>query len=125
MAYRVISNKKYGEVQLLVTSNSTVIVAGNSSVSNVATSDEVLSGASISKIWFGSPSGNAAYWDIRRGSNLVFVADTSGYIDFAGHGGSITIDPSANLVCNLVGTAVGTLIITLKKIANTNGFPTL
>ena len=125
MANRVFNNKKYGTVSVLFTSNDSITVAGNSSVSNVAIGDEILTGASITKIWFGSPSGNAAHWVIKRGSNAVFVVDGSQMIDFSGEGSSITLDTDATLVANLVGSGTGTLIVQLRKIPAANGFPNL
>lgn len=125
MTYRVINNKKYGTVSLLFTANDNVIIAGNSTSSNVAISDEILSGGVITQIWFGSPSGNAAYWQIKRGANTILIADSTSYMDFRGTGASLTIDNSANLTANLVGSTSGTLIVELKKIPAANGFPTL
>lgn len=125
MAYRVLDNKKYGAARLLITSNSSITIAGNNSVSNVAISDEVLSGGSISQVWFGSPSGNAAYWLVKRGSNTVGIFDSTSYLDFRGNGQALNIDASATLVANLVGATDGFLIIDLKKEPAANGFPTL
>lgn len=125
MANRVFNNKKYGTVCVLFTSNDTITIAGNSTTSNVATGDEILAGASINKIWFGSPSGNAAYWAVKRNANTVFIADSGAFIDFSGEGASLTIDTTATLECNLVGTAVGTMIVQLKKIPAANGFPSM
>jgi hypothetical protein len=124
MTYSVLNNKKYGSVSLLFTANSSVVVAGNSSVSNVAISDEVLSGASITQLWFGSPSGNSAYWTLKRGANTVFVADSTAYIDFRGNGNGLTLDSNGTLVANLVGSTVGVIIVELKKLPSANnGFP--
>lgn len=126
MTYRVVHNKKYNSVTLLFTaSNTGVVIAGNSTVSNVATSDEVLAGASIAQMWFGSPSGNAAYWVVKRGANTVFVADSTAYMDFRGNGLTLSIDSAADLSANLIGATAGTLVIELKKIPTANGFPTL
>lgn len=126
MTYRIIDNKKYGTVTLLFTaSNTGIVMAGNSTTSAIATSDEVLAGAAINQIWFGSPSGNAAYWTIKRGGNTVFVADSTAYIDFKGNGLSIKLDSAATLDANLIGSAAGSLIVQLEKIPAANGFPTL
>lgn len=125
MAYRILNNKLYASATILFTSNDTIIIAGNNSVSNVAIGDEILDGVTISQLWFGSPSGNAAYWTLKRGSNTVFVADSTAHIDFRKNGNVLTIDSDATLVANLVGTTVGTLIVEIKKIPGANGFPTL
>ena len=115
MAYRIVSNKYNGEVNLLFTSNDSVVIAGNTSASNVALLDEVLVGASITQLFCGSPSGNSAYWEIKRGSNTVFVADSTAFIDFRGTGMAMTLDEAATLSANLVGSAAGTLYIQIKK----------
>ena len=125
MAYRVFNNKRYGTATILFTSNDTVTVAGNTTSSNVAVSDEILTGATITQMWCGSPSGNAAYWTVKRGANTVFVADSTAYIDFRGNGSGLTLDEAGTLVANLVGATVGTLIIEIKKRPGANGFPTL
>jgi len=126
MTYRITSNKKYGAAVLLFTaSNGAITIAGNSSVSAIATSDEDLAGAAITQMWFGSPSGNSAYWVVKRGANTVFVADSTAYLDFRGNGAGLSLDSSGTLSANLIGSGNGTLIVELKKIPATNGFPTL
>ena len=126
MTYRIISNKRYSTAALLFTaSNGNITIAGNSTTSAIGRDDEVLAGALITQIWFGSPSGNAAYWTIRRASNTVFVADSTAYLDFRGNGVGLTLDATETLSCNLVGTSVGSLIVELKKLPAANGFPTL
>lgn len=117
MAYRIIRNKLYQAVTLLITSNSTITVSGNSTVSDIAVddTDEVITGASIAQMWFGSPSGNAAYWEIKRGANTVFVADSTTYLDFRGNGNGLDIDANATFVANLNLATTGTLIVELKK----------
>lgn len=115
MAYRIITNSKYQATTILITSNSTITVYGNSSASNVAVDDEMVTGASIAQMWFGSPSGNAAYWEIKRGSNTVFVADSTAYLDFRGNGKAIDLDANATLVATLNNATAGTLIIELRK----------
>ena len=96
-----------------------VIVVGNSTVSNLAVGDEVINGAYITQVAFGSPSGNAAYWEIKRGANLVLSLDSTSYIDFAGAGMSLTQDATANLSANLIGATSGFVTIELQKVANT------
>lgn len=125
MTYRIVDNKKYGTVTLLFTaSNGGIVIAGNTTTSNIATSDEILAGASINMVWFGSPSGNAAYWTISRGSNNIMTLDSTAYIDFKGNGLTIKLDSAATLSANLVGTGNGSLYIQLGKIPAANGFPT-
>lgn len=117
MAVNVISNKKNASVTLHVASaNATLVVAGNTSVSNVAISDETLTGATISQIAWGT-DGNGSI-QILRGSNVVSVHDTSGYIDYAGNGMALNIYPAANLTVNFVDTTNAYCIIELQKIGS-------
>lgn len=118
MAYTILSNKKNTSATLHINSNSTIIIAGNNSVSNVAIGTEVLSGASISQIaWGCDPNGSI---QISRGANLVGVYDSTSYIDYAGNGIALDIHPSANLVVTFIGSANCSCVIEIqKKIANT------
>lgn len=111
---RITANRKNLSTTVLFTGNSTITIAGNSTVSDIATGDEVITGASITQIWVGSPSGNGAYWTIKRGSNTVAVWDSSGYFDYAGNGNALTLDKTGTLVVELT-TGPGTLLIELQK----------
>lgn len=113
----VVNNKKYETAIIHFVANGTVIVAGNSSVSNVASGDEVVTSGTIRRIWYGSPSGNAAHWTISRGGNLAFVVDGTGRIDFD-DGAVMTTDSAANVVATLVGATTGFLMVELKKTVN-------
>ena len=114
MAVRYINNKRQS-VDILITSNTTIVIAGNNSVSNVALGDQIVTGASIKQLVATSPSGNAAYWEISRGSNVVITPDSSSYLDLRGF--PLSIDKSANLVCELfrAGDDEGSLWIQLQK----------
>lgn len=91
--------------------NSTIVIAGNNSVSNIATGTQNLTGATITKIWFGSaPSG---YWNIKRGANLVYAATGSGFHYF--DGAALSTDKTANVVCELMGVTNGFIMIELHK----------
>lgn len=108
-------------VDVLITANTEIVIAGNSTVSNIALDDQNIIGASIKHVFCSSPSGNGAYWEISRGnttvSNVVFAPDSTAYIDFAGNGVKLDLDASANLVCKLVRAAddEGVLVLTLHK----------
>ena len=116
MAYRIQANRKNLSFTVHMTANSgDIIVAGNNSVSNVAVGDEVLTGAYITQVWFGSPSGANAYWTISRGANTVAVLDSTAYIDYAGCGNPITLDSTANVSATLTGSETGYLIIEMQK----------
>ena len=111
----VVSNRKNTSAVILITANSSVTIAGNSSTSDIATGDEVLTGASICQIFCGSSSGNGAYWSIKRGANTVAVLDSTGYYDYAGSGMAITVDSTAPLVANLHNGTEGYLLIEVQK----------
>lgn len=111
----VMINRKNLSATVLLVGNATVNVAGNSTTSDLAVGDEVITGGYITQVWCGSPSGNGAYWSVKRGANLVSVFDSTAYLDFAGNGNPIKLDPTATLVANLVGSTAGTLIVEIQK----------
>lgn len=111
----VMLNKKNLSATIHNATNATYTIAGNNSVSNVATSDEVLTGASIKQVWYGSPSGSTAYWVVKRGSNTVLVLEGTGYMDFAGNGGLLKQDSTGTVVLELVGSANGFIQMELQK----------
>lgn len=115
MAFSVENNKKNVSFVVHADATTTLTIAGNNSVSNVATGDEILTGASIKQVWFGSPSGNAAYWTVKRGANTILVLDSTGWQDFAGNGNMITKDGAGTLVLTLVGAANGSIMIEMQK----------
>ena len=115
MAYSILSNKKNTSAVILITSNSTITIAGNNTVSNVATGSEILTGCSISQIFCGSNSGNGAHWVVKRGTDLAAVLDSTGYFDYAGCGMALTIAPTATLVANLENSTTGYLLIEIQK----------
>jgi hypothetical protein len=118
---RIMFNRKNQSTTVLFTGNSTIVVAGNSTVSDIATGDEVLTGGYITQIWFGSPSGNTAYWTISRGSNVISVFDSSAYLDFAGAGNPLSLDPGATLTVGLTNSGAGTMMVEVQKLGS---FPT-
>lgn len=123
MAYRIQANRKYLSFTVHAVANTgDIIVAGNSSVSNVALSGEVLDGAYITQVWAGCPSGANAFWTIKRGANTVAVLDSTGYYDYAGCGNPITLDQTANVSATLTGSAVGYLMFECQKIGEGGTF---
>ena len=114
MANSIIHNRKYLSVTVHATGNTTWTIAGNSSVSNVAIDDEVLTGASIKQIWAGSSSGNGAFWTIKRGANTVVVMDSTAWLDFAGNGNMINKDNSATLEIELNNAATDEAFIMIE-----------
>ena len=117
MATRIFNNKRQ-QVDILFTANDTITVAGNDSVSEIATTGQIITGASIKQIMCSSPSGNGAYWEVLRGANVVFTPDSTAFIDFAGNGIGLDIDEAEDLTCNLYRAAddEGSIVITLRKI---------
>jgi hypothetical protein len=110
---RMIANRRNLSATLHFTANATIIVSGNTSISHLAIGDEVLTGASITQVWHGSP----AQWSVKRGSNTVGVFDSTSYVDFAGNGNAINLDSAATLVVSLdSSSATGYLMIELQKI---------
>lgn len=121
MTYRILNNKRGTSVHILFTANTSLTIAGNSSTSDVAIDNEELIGASILRAWCGSSSGDGAFWTVKRGSNTVSVFDSTAFIDFAGNGISLNVDPEATLVANINGSVLtASLILELKKIGTDN-----
>jgi hypothetical protein len=118
MAHRILANRKNLSTTLHFVSNGTVVIAGNSSVSDIAIDNEVVTGAYITQVWYGSPSGSVAYWEVKRGANTVAILDSTSYTDFAGNGNALRLDAGATLVANLVGSTAGYLIVELQKEGN-------
>lgn len=115
MAYSLISNKKNLAVTVHASAaNATLVIAGNNSVSNVATGDEVLTGATITQVFWGTDSGSV---QILRGANLVITCTQTGHLDFAGSGMALTSDQAANLVINFE-SANGFAMVELQKVGN-------
>lgn len=109
----VIINKKGLSAVIHLTGNATINVAGNSSVSDIAVGDEIVTGATITQVWYGT--GNGAYWEIKRGSNTVMFTDSTGYLDFAGNGITLNLDTTETLVANLNLSQTGFIVIELTK----------
>lgn len=123
MAYRIQANRKFLSFAVHAVANTgTIVVAGNSSVSDVASVGEVLVGAYITQVWAGCPSGDNAFWTISRGANTVLVLDSTGYYDYAGCGNPITLDSSANISATLTGSDSGYLLFECQKIGQGGRF---
>lgn len=118
MSYSIVQNRKNLSVTIHATGSNTITIAGNSTTSNVATSNEILTGAAIKQVWWGSQPNDGACWIVKRGSNTIGVYDSTGWTDYAGNGGMLTKDQSATLVLELVGTSNGYIMIDLQKIGN-------
>jgi len=104
----VISNTKNKTVLHFVATTTTV-VAGNNTVSNIASnSAATVLGATVRKVVHGAQGG---YWTLARGANTVAVLVNSGAIDLSSMGLSLPMDAAANVVATLSG---GTGFITIE-----------
>ena len=123
MAVTVVSNKPRTSVVLHVASaNATLVVAGNSSVSNIASPGETLTGAYICQAaWGCDPEG---YIIIKRDSTPVAFYDSTGQHEYAGAGMPITaLQSAANLSIEFAGSSNCFIIFELQKVGpelNTN-----
>jgi hypothetical protein len=92
-----------------------VVISGNATTSNITSnSSEVIVGATISKVVYGSAPNNA-YWTITRGANVVGVYTGTGSVDYAALGDHMGLYPTANLTATLTGSANGFIIVYLQK----------
>lgn len=123
MTYQILSNKKYGPVQILFTGANTVAVSGNSTNCPIATSDEVLTGAVVTRVWIQGPGGGANYMNLLRNTTLIGSFSGTNYMPYADHGAVISANNTANVTVTVVGAANTTLLVELKKIPAANGFP--
>jgi hypothetical protein len=90
----VISNQLKGKVVLHYVANSAnVIIAGNSTVSNVALSTENIGGATVRKVAWSSNG----TWTVARGANTLLILHGAGSIDFSAMGMGLNLDPAANI----------------------------
>ena len=125
MAVSVISNKKNLSLVLHVSSanSGNIVVTGNSTTSNiggtstcVALSDEVLTGAYITQVVWGSDGAGSI--QILRGANVAAVYDSTGQHEYAGTGMPLNMWPAANLAVNFIGSSNAFVTIELQKIGN-------
>lgn len=125
MAVSVISNKKNLSLVLHVSSanSGNIVVTGNSTTSNiggtstcVALSDEVLTGAYITQVVWGSDGAGSI--QVLRGANVAAVYDSTGQHEYAGTGMPLNMWPAANLAVNFIGSSNAFVTIELQKIGN-------
>lgn len=112
---RIIQNKKAGTVIIHATATDSIEVVGNTAVSNLAISDEELTGATIRQVWFGGESQNS-HWTIKRGANTVAVYNGTGHIAYFSYGTSLNLDASANLVLTHTGGSNSYIMVELQKL---------
>lgn len=113
MAYRILSNKENSTVVIHATESSgSITIAGNNSVSNVATGSEVVEGAAIRSASWGTSNG--AHWTVARGANTVLILGGEGNVNYAAQGTPIMLDTGATLVATLANGAAGDAFIVLE-----------
>lgn len=124
-----VSNRKNTSFVLHVSAANTgnVVVVGNSTTTNVngtttciATGDEVIGGAYITQVAWGSDGVGSI--QVLRGSSLVAVFDSTGQKDYAGCGIPLNVNPTANLVVNFVGSSNAYCILELQKLGTTSEY---
>jgi hypothetical protein len=116
MPVTVISNKPRTSAVLHVTApTANVVIVGNSTVSAIASNNEVLTGAFITQAAWGlDPAGTII---IKRGANTVAVYDSTGQHEYAGCGMPIkAYELAANLTVEFIGTSNGFIIFELQKL---------
>jgi hypothetical protein len=124
-----VSNRKNTSFVLHVSAanSGNVVVSGNSTTTNVAgtstciaTGDEVISGAYITQVVWGTDGAGSI--QVLRGSTLVAVYDSTGQKDYAGCGIPLNVNPTANLVVNFVGSSNAYCILELQKLGTTSEY---
>jgi hypothetical protein len=115
MPVTVISNKPRTSAVLHVTAPTISInITGNSTVSAIASNNEVLTGAFITQAAWGVQTGAII---IRRGANTVAVYDSTGQHEYAGCGMPIkTHELAANLTVEFTGSSNGFIVFELQKL---------
>lgn len=114
MATTITSNKKGTSVTIHLNSNDTIVVAGNSAVSNIASPGETLTGAYICQAIAGCDG--TGHIQVIRGGQIVAVYDSTGQYDYAGCGMALNVNQAANLEISFVGSANGYLMLELQKV---------
>ena len=95
------------------TANTTYVVAGNSTVSNiVGANGEIVSNANISKVWFSQPASGVC--TISRGANVVLVLNGTNYFNFTEGGVTIPDYGAANVTVQF-SSANSVLVMELVK----------
>lgn len=117
MAVTIISNRPRTSAVFHVTpGNSSIIVAGNSSVSNVASAGETLTGAYITQaVWGCDPNG---YIVIKRGTTPVAFYDSTGQHEYAGCGMPINVASANNINVEFVGSSNCFIMFEVQKIGD-------
>jgi hypothetical protein len=116
MAVSIISNRPGTSVVIHATpANSTLVITGNSSVSNIASPGETLAGAYITQAAWGCAPG--AVITIKRDDTPVAFYDSTGQHEYAGAGMPINIGQSAaNLTIEFANSDNCFIVFELQKV---------
>jgi hypothetical protein len=118
MAINYVKNQPNGSVIIHADATGSVILTGNSTVSNVALAGEYVIGSTIRQVWAGSVSPNI--WTVTKGNSTVnstiLVLDSTGWYDFAGSGGSINIAEAGETLYLTLSGGTGYIMLDVKKI---------
>lgn len=121
MSTSLVLKNSLNEATLWASTNTTFVIAGNGSVSNVAITNgdgatQNVASASIRKI-ICSTNAAGAVWTVSRGANAVWVCGGNFTFDFQAHGMPLTQDATANVVVGIAGGA-GTILVDIAKVSN-------
>lgn len=116
MAVTIVSNRPRTSVVIhAATANATLVIAGNNSVSNIASPGETLTGAYLTQAaWGCDPSG---YIVIKRDDTPIAFYDSTGQHEYAGTGMPVNAGQNAaNLSIEFVGSANCFIVFELQKV---------
>jgi len=115
MAYTVYKNAQFGSFVFQSNATQTLVVAGNSSVSNVALPNEVVTGASVFAVTWGVANGGS--WTVSRGANVILTLVGSGALSPQLCELVLDTQQSGNVTVTLAG-GTGNIIVGLRKYGN-------
>lgn len=92
--------------------NATVVVAGNTSASNLASNGETVLGGYIRQVAWGTDAGSV---QIKRGGNIVATLNNTGTMNLTELGLHLTVSAAANIDVQFVGSANGFVVMDIQK----------
>lgn len=116
MTTTITSNKRATSVTIHFNANASLVIAGNTAVSNIALQGEILTGAYICQAIAGCDG--TGHIQVSRGGELVAVYDSTGQYDYAGTGMALTVKSDANLEVTFVDSSNAYLMLELQKIGD-------
>jgi hypothetical protein len=124
MTMRVTQNRKRGRARVLITdvaAGVTTITPSTDLVSSSvdAAGVETVTGAYITRVYFGNGGSATGYWEIKRNSIVLLTLSGTGELDFDQEGADLSNDSTFPVVCTLVGSTQGSLVIDFAKQSTT------